>query len=144
MMTRLQSSVRSGVLRPLRKLGLAVATRWPWPIPCKIRSGQTLYVDLRSTVGRTLFMNGEFDAGVFRPLSQYLQKGDTFLDIGANVGYYSILALQLVGPDGAVHAFEIDERPLRCLRRTIADSGITNLHLYETSVGDKIGRAYFV
>jgi len=141
---KLQSSVRSGVLRPIRKLGLAVATQWPWPVRCRIRSGQTMYLDLRSTVGRTLFMQGEFDPGVFRPLGQCLQKGDTFLDVGANVGYYSMLALQLVGPHGAVHAFEVDERPLCCLRSTIADSCITNLHLHETAVGDKIGTAYFV
>jgi hypothetical protein len=78
-----------------------------------------MFVDLRSAVGRGLFATGRFDPQVIDPLRDALKPGGTFLDLGANVGYYSMLALDLIGERGSVHAFEVDERPLRCLRKTI-------------------------
>ena len=35
-----------------------------------------------------------------------LKPGQTFVDVGAHIGYYAALAAELVGPAGAVHAFE--------------------------------------
>ena len=37
---------------------------------------------------------------------KYLKEGDTFIDIGANVGYISVFAMGLVGKTGSVHSFE--------------------------------------
>lgn len=41
-----------------------------------------------------------------RFLKRLLQPGMVFLDVGANVGYYSLLAATRIAPGGAVHAFE--------------------------------------
>lgn len=118
-MIKIQQSIRQGALRPLRKIGLSVAQHWPWPVEATIVNGRKMLVDLRSAVGRGIFATGQFDPAVFEPLRAALKPGGTFLDVGANVGYYSMLALDLVGAQGAIHAFEIDERPLRCLRGTV-------------------------
>jgi FkbM family methyltransferase len=139
----LQQSVGSGFLRPLRKAGLAAAKRWPWPVEATIASGRRMYVDLRSPLGRGIFMKGEFDPNVFQPLRQVLRAGDTFLDVGANVGYYGMLALDVVGPSGAVHAFEIDERPLRCLRKTRNAQHLPNFFIHATAIGERTGTANF-
>lgn len=128
-------------MRPFRKLGLALASRWPWPVAVRLENGRTMYVDLRSSIGRALFMKGEFDPAVLGPVASALQHGDNFVDVGANVGYYGIRALEWVGESGAVHAFEIDGRPLRCLRRTIQTGRILNLHLHEIAVTDEDGTA---
>jgi FkbM family methyltransferase len=143
-MERIQQSIQVGLLRPLRKFGLTVARRWPWPVSVRIGDGKAMYVDLRSSIGRALFMKGEFDAAVFEPLKSALQNGGTFIDVGANVGYYSLCALDLVGRSGNVHAFEIDERPLRCLRKTIKSGQLHNLHLHEVAVSDEDGIAHLV
>lgn len=139
LMHSVQQSVRDGPLRPLRKVGLAVARRWPWPVSVRLNSGRRMYVDLRSAIGRGIFAKGEFDALIFGPLRTALREGGTFLDVGANVGFYSMLALEVVGATGAVHAFEVDQRPLRCLRRTIEHDSIANLHLHEVAVGHQDG-----
>lgn len=89
-------------------------------------------------------MKGEFDPAVFEPLRPVLKRGDIFLDVGANVGFYSILALDLVGAEGAIHAFEIDPRPIRCLRKTIRTGGIKNLFLHEVAVSDHDGAGHLV
>ncbi len=52
-----------------------------------------------------------------------IQPGMTFLDIGANVGYYSALALARLGPHGRVVAVEPDPESFAYLRRTIAANG---------------------
>ena len=140
-MERIQQSTQAGLLRPARKLGLAIASRWPWPVAVRTKTGQRMFVDLRSAIGRALFMKGEFDPAVFDPIRAALKPGGTFLDVGANIGYYSLLALDIVGPSGQVHGFEIDRRPARCLRRTAAAYGLQNLFLHEIAIGDREGPA---
>ncbi len=51
--------------------------------------------------------------GIWEPyetslLLQFLNPGDVFVDVGANIGYFSILAASIVGEQGAVFAFEPD------------------------------------
>ncbi len=54
---------------------------------------------------------------------RHLRPGDTFLDIGANVGVYTLQAARAVGPGG--HVYSIEPRPDTCamLARSIADNG---------------------
>lgn len=89
-------------------------------------------------------MSGEFDPAVFDPLAKSLEPGDTFLDVGANIGYYSVRALQHIGKTGNVYAFEVDDRPLHCLRKTIAREALHNLHLCEAAVADLEGGAFLL
>src|ERR1041385_1704182 len=119
MMISLQESVRGKLMLPVRRVGLAVSRHWPWPVKVKLRGGNWMYVDIRSRVGRRLYVKGEFDPEVFTPIRAALKPGGTFLDVGCNAGYYSMLALEVVGPTGAIHAFDVDERARRCLRKTI-------------------------
>lgn len=137
----IQTSVQGGLLRPLRKAGLALASRWPWPVRARTRSGSRMFVDLRSPIGRAIYMKGDFDPKVFEPLAQVLKPGGIFLDVGANIGFYSVMARELVGDSGAVHSFEIDPRPLRCLRQTISHAGWRNVYLHEMAAGDVDGEA---
>lgn len=84
-------------------------------------------------------VKGEFDPAVFGPIASALRSGGTFVDVGANVGYYSMRALDLVGESGQVHAFEIDPRPLKCLTRSVDAFRLTNLHVHPVAVGACIG-----
>ena len=140
----LQGSVQGGLLRPLRKAGLALASWWPWPVVARLKTGRKMFVDLRSSIGRAIYMKGEFDPRVFDPLAPRLKPGGIFLDVGANIGYYSMRALDLVGEAGAVHAFEIDPRPIHCLRKTIREICLKNVVLHEQAVGDRNGPAFLV
>lgn len=124
-------------IRSFTRIPSRLARLWPMPVPAKLENGRLIYVDLRSGIGRHLFMRGKFDPSVFGPFRTTLSEGSIFLDIGANVGYYSLLALDYVGQSGRVHAFEIDPRPLSCFRKTIKKNNIPNLHLHEMAVGKK-------
>ncbi len=67
-------------------------------------------------------------------LTHKVSKGDVFLDLGAHVGYYSLLASRLTGPQGKVYSFEPLPRNIAFLKKHFEMNGITNVVLYEGAV----------
>lgn len=73
-------------------------------------------------------------------LLQYcLIEGSNFLDIGANIGYYSLIASQIVGPSGKVHAFEPISANIAAFQQTIDRNQINNIVLNQVAVGSANG-----
>lgn len=67
-------------------------------------------------------------------------RGDVVLDIGANRGDYTVLFSDLVGPRGAVHAFEpVPATFARLSERVAADCGYRNVWLWNRAFGDRAG-----
>jgi len=72
-------------------------------------------------------------------LSDFLKPGDVFIDVGANVGYFSLFASTIVGEDGMVVAIEPDPRALSTLRINITLNNIKNVSVIEKVCSDKEG-----
>ncbi len=68
-----------------------------------------------------------------------LREGDTVVDVGANVGYYTLIAASLVGPEGRVYAFEPDPRSFSLLERNVRLNGFSNVVLERKAVADQAG-----
>lgn len=66
----------------------------------------------------TITNQDEDERPLARLLARVIREGDTFLDIGANVGFYSLFAGPLCGPSGAVHAFEANPLLIQHLKRS--------------------------
>ena len=66
-----------------------------------------------------------------------------FYDLGANVGYFTLVAARLVGGVGHVYAFEPSPRPAAALRRNIALNGFDNVTVVERAVADSNGLVRF-
>jgi FkbM family methyltransferase len=49
---------------------------------------------------------GCYDFEISRLMKKYLKPGDVFIDVGANIGYFSAIAASIVGRRGQVHSFE--------------------------------------
>ena len=77
------------------------------------------------------------EVAVMRYLCAHLIEGDTFVDIGAYFGHYSILASKLVGTIGRVYAFEPDPVALRKLRMNARLNGAGNIRIFPWAVSDK-------
>lgn len=78
--------------------------------------------------------------GFYEPIHVRLMKkllcaGDVFFDVGANVGYYSLLASQLVGDTGSVHAFEPIAENVAALKRAIEQNRVSNIVVNEVAIG---------
>lgn len=78
-----------------------------------------------------------------RALMDLLGPGQVFYDIGANVGYYTLLASRLVGETGSVIALEPAERNLAYLRRHLAINDVGNARVIPEAVADHVGEARF-
>ncbi len=70
-------------------------------------------------------------------IRQLIAPGDVIVDVGANVGVYSVFFSELVGPRGAVFAFEPDPQNFARLARTTA--GLARVFPTEAAVGDETG-----
>jgi len=66
-----------------------------------------------------------------------LAAGDTFVDAGANIGFYSIVASGLVGPSGRVIAVEMMPETARQLRTNVALNDATNVRVAEVALSDR-------
>lgn len=70
---------------------------------------------------------------------QSLQPGDTIIDVGANIGCFSLLAAQRVGPTGRVIALEPEAATFAQLQRNIALNGAANVVARRVAIGEHVG-----
>ena len=69
-----------------------------------------------------------------------IKKGDVVIDIGAHIGYYTVLFAKLVGPEGKVFAFEASPTNFEILKKNISVNGYKNVILNNKAVSDKNGK----
>jgi FkbM family methyltransferase len=70
-----------------------------------------------------------------------LDAGDTFIDLGANLGYYTVLVGLRVGPTGRGFAFEPEPDNFALLERNLAMNGLTHVTAEHCAVSDRNGAA---
>jgi FkbM family methyltransferase len=127
--------LRAGCRLPLPGRHTAVETLASWlrpgaPVLIRDVSGLELRCDLTDHVQRQVYY-GLYEAAETRIIRSLLRPGSIFFDLGANVGYFTLLAASAVGPAGQVHAFEpITENTdvitwnltHNCLRNTVVNT----------------------
>ena len=102
----------------------------------------TVYVDVRDQgVGLPLFCERIWEPAETHFLQSALKPGMTYLDIGANIGYFVSLAASAVGPTGRVVAVEPDPYNFGLLSRTVAKNGWPNVTLLNMAAGPERGTA---
>jgi FkbM family methyltransferase len=85
--------------------------------------GHKMAVDTRSQVGACFLLDGYWEEWVVRHLTEFVKPGMRALDIGANMGFYTLLLADLVGPQGHVTAFEPWPAYYEILRRNVHLNG---------------------
>lgn len=71
-----------------------------------LRNGRKIIVDTQEHVGLVLMWTGDLDPALTELTRLILRPGDRVIDVGANIGWFSITAADMVGREGAVHSFE--------------------------------------
>ena len=82
---------------------------------------------------------GFFGDGLTRMVVAHLRPGMTFLDVGAQLGYFTLLAAQIVGEKGQVHSFEPTPRTFEILKTNTELK--SNVHLTQVAVSSESGIA---
>jgi FkbM family methyltransferase len=108
--------------------------------------GSKMYVDpeglprgFRNTFQAYIIRNGweELTTKMFK---ESVRKGNVVLDLGANVGYYSLLAAQLVGKEGKVYSFEPEPNNFSVLLKNIELNSYDNIVPVQKAVSDTSGK----
>lgn len=99
---------------------------------CRVLGRYKMFVDT-DDVGITshLLLDGFWEMWVTEAMMRAVRRGSTVIDVGANLGYFTMLLADLTGPEGKVLAFEPNPALARRLNRSIAVNGFapfTTLH----------------
>ncbi|MEX2582353.1 MAG: FkbM family methyltransferase [Gemmatimonadota bacterium] len=95
----------------------------------------------RGQTGRVL--TGSYEQEHTRLFERWVEPGSHVLDVGAHVGYYTLLSARLAGPEGRVCAFEPDPRNCAHLRRHLAINRLANAEVVQGAVSNEDGVARF-
>jgi FkbM family methyltransferase len=102
--------------------------------------GFRLHLDpLDHAIGYSLSLSGSYEPEVTATVKALLRPGSTFVDVGANIGWYSLLAAGLVGPTGRVVAVEPNPANVALLEAGAKDNGLTNITALTMAVADAPG-----
>jgi FkbM family methyltransferase len=105
--------------------------------------GHRMFLDPRDSLD--LSLNQVYEPFETSLVEQLVKEGDTVLDVGANIGYYTLILARLVGPSGKVIAFEPDPENFALLRKNIEINGYKNVVLVNAALSDQRGtlKLYF-
>lgn len=70
-------------------------------------------------------------------INRFLRKGDVFLDIGSNIGLYSLVAAKIIGYEGKIYAFEPTPSTYKRLLENISLNNFSNINAYNIGLSNK-------
>jgi FkbM family methyltransferase len=105
-----------------------------------VAGGMPMWVDTRDRVIATrLLGEGVWEPAETAAFIARVGAGMCVFDVGANIGYYTLLAARAVGPSGRVYAFEPESCNFGLLTRNVAENGFANVRAVHAAVSDRNG-----
>ena len=95
--------------------------------------------DLRDRIMREVCLTGRYEPQETALLQQILRPGMTFVDVGANWGYFTLCAAHQVGRAGRVLSIEVDPRACRTLKANVARNTLKAVTILEMAASDAPG-----
>lgn len=104
--------------------------------------GKGLWLRLNPRTGGSYFQ-GHGEPQVQIAMQRHVRPGMTFYDIGANIGFFSLLAARMVGAEGRVVAFEADPEVAERLREHVARNQFSIISVEQKAVWSETGAVFF-
>jgi len=134
--------------RLLRGLGFFDQARWADAPARAIRGkahGYAMTLDLRDWSQRMTYFLGRYhDLALQEFIRAAVAPGDTFVDVGANIGMVTLSAARAVGPQGRVIAVEPNPQALRRLRLHVADNRLDQVEIHGVGLSDRPGEGTLI
>jgi FkbM family methyltransferase len=128
-------------IRGKSRLAIAVLSRLgECEVQCHPLRGVTVFLQPDKWIEQLMWA-GSYERELVNLFKRVLKPGMTVLDLGANIGYFSVLAAGLVGNTGQVHAFEPDATCFARLKKNLSAFPWAQAH--SIAVGDQPGMARF-
>jgi len=100
--------------------------------------GNKIFLDSNDSLN--LSFNSVYEKLETDYIKKEIKEGDIVFDIGANIGYYTLLFAKLVGNTGKVFAFEPDPTNFAILKKNIETNGYQNVTLIQKAISDKTAK----
>jgi FkbM family methyltransferase len=115
-----------------------VAPRLP-DLVFRYPDGRTFHLPADPGPYAEIFTRGEFEAGATAVVRELLRPGDLAVDVGANLGWFSLVMAAVVAPGGEVWAVEPMPPILSALKRNLALNDALAVRLFEVALGESPG-----
>jgi FkbM family methyltransferase len=113
---------------------------WHWHgFVARTSFGSRLAGDTREVLQQHVYYFGEWEPDLTSWVAGTLREGDVCVDVGANIGYFSLLAARLVGRSGAVVAIEPSPAAHELLRDNLRRNGADNVRTVEVAAAETRG-----
>ena len=104
-----------------------------------LREGETFFgakitCDIRDFIQRRIYFFSNYEPNLTRFVIDTVKPGTTFLDLGANIGYFSLLASRVVGTNGKVISIEASPSTHRTLKANLDRNGCSNVDARNVAV----------
>lgn len=96
--------------------------------------------DLRDALMREAYLTGRYEPQETALVRRILHPGMTFVDVGSNWGYFTLLACDAVGPSGLVVSIEADPRAARALRANLDANNLDSTRVFAVAAAARPGR----
>ena len=120
-----------------RAVRLANSLDYRAPVGARLGNGMPCLVPWIDDAGKAIHQSGWYEHDTIRAFQTILKPGDTFLDIGANFGQYTLLGSKLVGESGHVIAFEPEPVSYAWLAGNVRRNELANVRLVSCALGEK-------
>ena len=100
--------------------------------------GNEMFLDPQDIL--RLSINKIYEEYEIEVVKKIIKKGDTVLDLGAHIGYYTLIFAKLVGDKGKVFAFEPEPNNFNLLKKNVEVNGYQNVVLIPKAVSSKTGK----
>ena len=128
---------------------LIVILYWPYAVPNRLQywwsgavsvDGNTMYLDPDDWTATSIILNtGKYEPEETAVIRERIKPGDTFVDVGASIGWYTVMASKLVGDKGRVIAFEPEPYAFSLLKRNVEANGCNNVVLVQKALSSEPG-----
>ena len=98
-----------------------------------------LVPSLKEPIAFEILIHGNYEADTLKFIKRHLRRGDTFIDVGANIGAFALPASRIVGPTGRVFAVEASARVFPYLESNLRTNGVTNVTAIHGAAGVQDG-----
>lgn len=103
-----------------------------------------IYVPINDPqVGSSVFKNRSYEPHITRFFEQTIKPGNCVIDIGANIGYFTLCAAFLTGPEGKVYSFEPYSENVKLLYLSQQLNSFKNIIIFPIAVAAKEGLCLF-
>jgi len=108
----------------------------------KIDIGVQIRLHFDSELARLIYCD-DFEIAERQFVSAFLRPGDVFVDVGANIGLFSVTAANRVGDTGKVYAFEPAAKTFHRLSENININNLRNIQPFQLALSNEPGESYF-